>query len=77
MSDPWLQETMEQPGLSSMSAEDFRKAYPTWPEDVLRNPANPEWFVNNEQTAAKTDGSENSATDNEDERWARFYRRER
>lgn len=77
MSDPLLRETMEQSGVTDMSAAVFRETYPTWPENVLRNPANPDWFDDESQPTPETDPRDDSAVvDAEDERWARFYRRE-
>lgn len=74
MSDPLIQETMAKSGMADMTAAQFRETYPTWPENVLRNPANPAWFTGHAQPASEP--PDQPERDPEDERWARFYRRE-
>ncbi|OZM70301.1 hypothetical protein CFN78_25570 [Amycolatopsis antarctica] len=77
MADPLLQETMAKSGMADMSAAQFREAYPTWPENVLRNPANPAWFADHpDPLDGNTAPREQPEGDPEDERWGRFYRRE-
>ncbi|WP_146770992.1 hypothetical protein [Prauserella muralis] len=76
MSDPLIRETMEQTGIGDMSAAAFREAFPTWPENALRNPANPAWFAEDTEPATDAAIPDERTADAEDERWVRFYRRE-